>query len=185
MLNFSICERQKNTLRHYKMFYFALLLTCISSVNSVPVFCNMTTSCGDGAHAICSGAIVPFQCGCDLECMVYTNGTCVVENCFELNPLGKCVRTGHSSLVVLLLSIFVSWTGAPFFLAGATALGMVSIVCLGCTCLGRALLGEKNVFGMLLLLFGSIGLLGLCITSIIMSLHPWERDSNGCLTIDV
>jgi len=115
--------------------------------------------------------------------MRYENNTCVLNKCFTLDDNHQCTQTGHSSLTVLLLSIFLSWTGAPFFLAGATALGVVSIVALCCTCIGKALVDENNVFGILLVILGSIALLGLIITAVIMSQQPWERDADGCLTV--
>ena len=153
--------------------------------SAVPVICNSTAICGPDAHAVCSGSTIPFQCACTLDCMLYENHTCVLKKCYTINDNNECVRTGQPSLTVLLLSIFVSYTGAPFFLAGATALGVVSIVALCCTCIGKALANEKNPFGILLVIFGTIATVGLFITAVVMSVHPWERDADGCLTVIV
>ena len=157
-----------------------LALLFLSSVT-----CNMSTSCGDSPHVVCKGALVPFECGCDVSCMQYKDKSCVLAKCFKLDASGRCVRTGYPSVTIMILTVFVGWTGAPFFLSGATMLGVLTLLSLACTCLGRALSRERNVFGILLTAVGAIGLIVLFIVAIIISVQPWERDSDGCLTINV
>lgn len=103
-----------------------VLFICVAAVYCQEFNClpNPIASCNN--HGICiDNGTFGFQCKCDNN---WDNQGCPpnVQCCNELEPRVK----------VFLLAFFVGWTGAPYFVIGATGLGIgILLLCVCGNCL--------------------------------------------------
>ena len=71
------------------------------------------------------------MCGCSLPCLEWKDNKCSLKPCYSLIENNKCETVGADKLTIILTSVFVSFTGTPFFLIGGSlciALGIIAIL---------------------------------------------------------
>ena len=149
--------------------------------------CNSSTDCGTGTNIVCSATTLPAHCGCDMECMTYVNRSCVVNNWYKIEN-GECKKEGVPFLTGILTTVFVWYSGAPFFIAGtglAIGLGVLSILGCCCSCIGRGMMksDDWSCIGIIMAIVGSLAMLSTFIVGLIYYIDPFDKLSNGCFAV--
>ena len=168
------------------VFLSICLVTVLSAPIEVP--CTSSASCGNGTNVVCSATTLPSHCGCNKECMSYINGSCVVNRCYKIED-GECKKEGVPFLTGILTTIFVWYTGAPFFVAGtglAIGLGALSIIGCCCSCIGRGMMKSKedmSCIGIIMAIVGSLAMLSTFIVALIYYIDPFDKLPNGCFAV--
>jgi hypothetical protein len=177
-----------------------LLLACLSTASALPLpltrklmsntvqsLSNITLTASSNAftcedalydcnnHGFCSKDKT--DCICDSQ---YASYDC--DNT-------RCCYKKENRIKMFLLSFFVSWLGVPFFILGATGLGvgMIMLCCGGCTLAGIGMgIGARddNACGMCLAVVGILAFLAAIFWSLAIWImfaaetEPWH-DANG------
>ena len=167
---------------------FVLNIALANALTTSPVLCSNSNDCGTGTHVICSATSLPPHCACNLDCMTYANRSCTINNCFMIEN-GECKKEGVPFLTGILTTVFVWYTGAPFFVAGtglAIGLGVLSILGCCCSCIGKGLMKSKeetSCIGVIMAIFGSLAMLSTFIVALIYYIDPFDKLPNGCYAV--
>lgn len=164
--------------------FFSMCLATVLSAPTLGVPCNSSASCGNRTNVVCSAATLPSHCACNKECMTYTNRSCVMNRCYKIED-GECKKDGVPFLTGILTTVFVWYSGAPFFIAGtglAIGLGVLAIVGCCCSCCGSIMMKSKDwdCVGGLLAIVGSLALLATFIVGLVYFIDPFDKLPNGC-----
>ena len=128
-------------------------------------------------HGVCiSNGTVNFACKCDSGYLTFNCDT-NVQCCYKQQPRVK----------IFLLSFFVGATGAPYFVLGATALGVgILVLCCGGCCLSTigGILSSKNSKFTIITVIGGLATLAASIWQLALWIQfaastETVRDSNG------
>lgn len=122
------------------------------------------TSCSSHGFCLFNSSGYGVSCKCD-TCYVSHNCPSGVQCCYKQEPRVK----------LFLLSFFVAWTGAPYFVLGATGLGIgILLLCCGSCLVGTVSftacgLDKKNGIGMAISIITYLAML----SALIWSLALW------------
>ena len=110
-----------------------------------------------------------------------------MNNCYKIEN-GECKKEGVPFLTGILTTVFVWYSGAPFFIAGtglAIGLGVLSILGCCCSCIGRGMMksDDWSCIGIIMAIVGSLAMLSTFIVGLIYYIDPFDKLSNGCFAV--
>ncbi len=142
---------------------------------------------------ITTNLIEPFHCTDSFDCNYHgfcsRNGTqCICDSnyaTFGCDSNSQCCYQKEKRVKMFLLSFFVAWTGAPYFILGEIGLGVgILLLCCCGSCLGGGSAynknDDKNIWGVIGALAVSSALIWAFATWIMFAAEtePWN-DKNG------